>query len=228
MPYRVSKNEFLQRLKLTDIQLVGEYINITTKTLFKCNCYNFFIAKPSNILSGHSSSCGHSRRNNINDIEQRLNKLNIQMIDNYIKADTKIRFKCYCGNIFKAKPRSLFNGQIKSCGCYNKARIKISGKNHPLYDSTLTEEDRIDRRLLPEYRNWSKSVLRRDNYTCQICFDKGRMNAHHLNSWKWFDSLRFNLDNGITLCNDCHIDFHYIYGNKWNTYEEFIEYVEKY
>jgi len=31
-----------------------------------------------------------------------------------------------------------------------------------------------------------------------------------------FDQHLYNLDNGITLCKDCHSMFHKIYGNKTN------------
>lgn len=50
------------------------------------------------------------------------------------------------------------------------------------------------------------------------------VNAHHLYSWKSYPLLRFDIDNGITLCKKCHINFHKKFGYGNNTKEQFIEY----
>jgi hypothetical protein len=51
---------------------------------------------------------------------------------------------------------------------------------------------------------WAKEVKKRDNYTCQDCGAKGvPMIAHHIRSWKTNRDLRFDVDNGITLCVPC-------------------------
>jgi hypothetical protein len=56
-----------------------------------------------------------------------------------------------------------------------------------------------------EYNNWRNSVFIRDDYICQHCKQKsGMLNAHHIKSYKDYPELRLILDNGITLCYDCH------------------------
>lgn len=50
----------------------------------------------------------------------------------------------------------------------------------------------------------------RDNYTCQICKNRGGfLNAHHIKTYKNYPEERLNLDNLITLCYKCHLDLHY-------------------
>lgn len=57
-----------------------------------------------------------------------------------------------------------------------------------------------------EYTEWRKSVMRRDNYTCQKCGKHGgRLTAHHLYRFSEFPHLRLNVGNGHTLCRDCHL-----------------------
>ena len=46
----------------------------------------------------------------------------------------------------------------------------------------------------------------RDNYRCMFCGEikKGEMQADHIFSWKNFYRLRYFLENGQTLCRECH------------------------
>jgi len=68
----------------------------------------------------------------------------------------------------------------------------------------------------PFYINWRKQVYKRDNYTCQFpgCDCTARkgdnrrralgLQAHHILTWAEYPSLRFNVQNGITLCRRAH------------------------
>lgn len=63
-----------------------------------------------------------------------------------------------------------------------------------------------------EYAQWRSSIFERDLYTCQFCDDRAcKLNAHHIVRWVDSIELRFELSNGITLCEDCHKKVH-----KWD------------
>ena len=66
-----------------------------------------------------------------------------------------------------------------------------------------------------QYVEWRNAVLKRDDYRCKICGKRGRLQAHHIIYWrdtvdsKW---LRYDVENGITLCTTCHLEAH---GGNW-------------
>ena len=64
-----------------------------------------------------------------------------------------------------------------------------------------------------EYRKWRETVFARDNWTCQMCGARSGkeyiyLNAHHIKGWTKFPEIRYDIDNGITLCKRCHLLIH--------------------
>jgi 5-methylcytosine-specific restriction endonuclease McrA len=61
----------------------------------------------------------------------------------------------------------------------------------------------------PVYKEFRQKVLKRDNFQCQMCNKKGKrvwLNVHHIIKWSSASHLRYDTDNGITLCKACHND----------------------
>lgn len=85
----------------------------------------------------------------------------------------------------------------------NKPPIK-RGKESYLWRGGITPANKVARNSL-EYKKWRKSVFERDNYTCQICKVRGGyLEADHKKPFAYFLKLRFDLNNGRTLCKGCH------------------------
>lgn len=138
-----------------------------------------------------------------------------------------------CGDKIARPPSEIENHKLFFCTneCYKKNIGKyVSGENNPYYNPNLTDEDRLDTRRYPEYYEWRLKVYERDNYTCQLCGGNksGTLIAHHLNGYSHFSDERTVLENGITLCKECHAEFHTEYGYGYNTKEQFKEYYSKY
>lgn len=64
--------------------------------------------------------------------------------------------------------------------------------------------------------NWSNLIKEKDNWKCQKCgeLDKIKLIAHHIESWNDNIELRFDVNNGLTLCRSCHLRHHN--KNPWN------------
>lgn len=89
------------------------------------------------------------------------------------------------------------------CGhdCLSRHMKKI--KNH-LWKGGITKKNAL-LRMTRDYRKWRKSVFERDNYTCQLCQRVGvKLHADHIKPFAFFPKLRLNINNGRTLCVDCH------------------------
>lgn len=103
-----------------------------------------------------------------------------------------------------------------------------SGENNNRWNPNLTEEERIIGRNYPEYTEFIKSVLARDNYTCRCCGENysANMEVHHLYGYSGFPEYRIDQTQALTLCKNCHKAFHnwhykkYGFENKGNCTRE--------
>ena len=107
------------------------------------------------------------------------------------------------GNKRKAQKRVFC-----SVKCYQKYRKEhpkeYGGEKHWNWKGGISEKNHLLRNT-PKYKEWHDAVFRRDNWTCQKCGYKGKIiNAHHIKSWSDFPELRYDVNNGITLCDKCH------------------------
>lgn len=92
--------------------------------------------------------------------------------------------------------------------------LAIRGKNHHNWKGGISKEHHTEREMAMqtvEYKIWRRSVFERDNYTCQLCSKDGvKIEADHIKPWSSYPELRYEINNGRTLCKKCHL--------KTNTY----------
>lgn len=56
-----------------------------------------------------------------------------------------------------------------------------------------------------KYKEWRKKVFVRDLFKCQLCGTRGLLQGHHIKMKSKFPQYMYNINNGITLCIDCHV-----------------------
>ena len=131
-------------------------------------------------------------------------------------APKKKRYCVVCNKIFYEYVSALINEPNRGKCCSKECRIKyhkklVSGKLCYRWRGGITEKNKLERSQM-ETRNWSRAVKVRDNFTCQLCGIRGfkglgrsvKLHSHHIKSWKYYPNLRYDLKNGLTLCNNCH------------------------
>lgn len=90
-----------------------------------------------------------------------------------------------------------------------ETRLKMSesrkGEKSSFWKGGITEINQKIRNSL-EIKLWREAVFKRDNYTCIWCGDNsgGNLNADHIKPFSLFPELRFDINNGRTLCVSCH------------------------
>jgi hypothetical protein len=123
-------------------------------------------------------------------------------------------------NTATGKKRKPFNKETRE-----KMSNSHKGKKSYLWKGGITPINIKIRRGI-EYRLWRESVFARDNWTCQKYGIRGRkLIPHHIKNFSDFPELRFAIDNGITLSERAHREFHKKYGFKNNNDIQLKEYL---
>jgi len=212
--------------------------------LCKCDCGEEKVFTMSSVTGssnkGKALSCGclvrekylESLKSNL--IGKEYNRLKVTDIFMKIKKNggtvAYATADCSCGGEnSKGKEYSLYSIQsshIRSCGCLFD---ELVGENHWHWNPEMTDEQRKEnatRTSDPEYRKWRRAVLKRDK-KCQRCGDSSTsLHAHHKVPWCVSNELRFDVSNGIVLCEQCHELFHSVYGQTINAPADLQEFIE--
>lgn len=122
-------------------------------------------------------------------------------------------------------------GELVCLHCYNVFPVSHSKLKVAKFCSQKCKIKHMDFGLTPismrirkskEYIKWYKNIFRRDQYTCQICGEVGgTLNAHHIRKFSKYIEHRFELNNGITLCKNCHYKMVNHKEDEWVSYFNF-------
>lgn len=117
----------------------------------------------------------------------------------------------WCSNRCKIiySPFSTFKKKCTQCDSLIQKRSKLCkrcanlGNLSPSWKGGVTPIN-IKIRMSADYRKWRESVLLKDNFRCRICNSSKNLEADHIKAFSQFPKLRLDINNGRTLCADCH------------------------
>ena len=97
----------------------------------------------------------------------------------------------------------------RSCATLHREFWKEqTGEKHHLWKGGITPENNAARSC-QKTTNWRKAVFTRDGFKCILCgSDKPRIHAHHIIPFSKSKKLRYDTENGVALCVECHQLFH--------------------
>ena len=111
--------------------------------------------------------------------------------------------KKYIGKGVKGASNPMYGRQhsMETKGKIAQSRL---GEKHPRWKGGISSKQAKLRGRI-EFKIWRNAVFVRDNWTCQECGNQGvRLVAHHIKSFAEYPELRLAIDNGKTLCYQCH------------------------
>lgn len=127
--------------------------------------------------------------------------------------------KCkYCGKDIKttkSENKVYCNNECRDLDYRNTHKGKLSY----FWQGGKTKESKL-RKTNAQYKEWRNEVFKRDNYICQNCGRHTRdLEAHHIKAQSKYPELIYDVDNGLTLCHECHkLTDNYGYKARWETF----------
>ncbi|WP_077603645.1 HNH endonuclease [Oceanobacillus sojae] len=209
--------------------LFEEYFGSSRPLKVRCVCGEVYYPTLKNIRKGQQcKSCGYKRRKErtipYEEVRSYMESEGCVLLvrkSDYKRSSDYMDFICSCGEFGCTN----FYNFKKGVRCKSCAFRRISGHLHYNYKPELSEEYREKGRYDRSLKLWRYEVKKRDNFTCVFCEDDtgGNLVSHHLDSYDSFPEKRLDISNGVTLCVDCHKDFHELYGYGGNTRQQFEE-----
>jgi len=139
--------------------------------------------------------------------------------------------KGYWKNKLKEKRNELLkkaHDSLKGTTPYNKGKKStIPKERHWNWQGGITKENHGIRTSI-EYEQWRLGVFQRDKFICQKTGQiGGKLVAHHIIPFHSSKKLRLDVNNGITLTEEAHDEFHRQFGYKNNTMEQLLLFFNK-
>lgn len=163
-------------------------------------------------------SLSNRGKHNFKHTDEAKRKIGLASIGNKHNLGRKLtkEHKRKISDFHKGKQWSL--GRKQSEEFKQIKRKAFSGENNPRWKGGITPKNRKLRETIA-YKLWRIQIFERDKFLCQMpdCDKVERfLNAHHIKKFSDYPKLRFDINNGITLCKKCH---NKTKGGKENKYE---------
>ena len=138
----------------------------------------------------------------------------------------------YCGQIFSPSNRAVRNrisaingkkSEGSECRLYCSDACKTACPTFGIKSDIFSKENQANqilgstREVLPEFR---QMVLKNADYKCSKCgSDEAGLHVHHIEGYTQSPMTRFDLDNVIVVCKECHKEIHATDGCRYMDYQ---------
>ena len=225
MVRRLTHEEFINRIKEvnSDIEILGEYVNARTKIKCKCKIDGYeWEVVPSSLLRGYGCpKCAGNIKKTTEEFINELNEINnnIEILGEYINANTKIKCKCKIdGYEWEVVPHDLLRGYgcPKCYGMYKtteefKQELKEINDDIEVLGEYVNSYTKIKVRCKIDGYEWSatpSNLLR--GYGCPKCAGKNKTTEEFINRMKKVNDdieiLGEYVNNRIKIKCKCKID----------------------
>ncbi|MBI5732632.1 HNH endonuclease [Candidatus Jorgensenbacteria bacterium] len=114
-------------------------------------------------------------------------------------------------NLSEVRKKQWLNGFKGSTGKHwmlsEKTRklqgLRQIGEKNYMWKNNATERN-FGFYLTNAYKLWHKEIIKRDGNMCVLCGSKKQLEADHIKPRSLFPKLALIIDNGRTLCHECH------------------------
>lgn len=214
---RIGAESIRAHFESTGCTVIRDAARVTDKVRYVALCghenemdYNHFRAGGGRLCA----SCSRSVRYQIDYVREAFEQAGCELLElEYVNCKTPMRYIAQCGHESLISFDVFLNAPHATKRCRNCHRHT--------YHETPSDRNRT------AAKEWRKAVYQRDGFECQACgAHGGDLNAHHLAAYDAAPERRFDVDNGVTLCPNCHTMFHVTYGFGGNTPEQFEEWLK--
>lgn len=136
-----------------------------------------------------------------------LKNMNLLRLGKPRSEETKAKLRLNKGWKHSTKARLKISKATKGKVAWNKGLTGVfTGKNSPHWISDRTKLKARQIRNDSLYQEWHKQVRERDDWKCKMQSKEceGKIEVHHILAWRDYPSLRYEINNGITLCHFHH------------------------
>jgi len=118
---------------------------------------------------------------------------------------------------YKSKNRKSISNYNEMYYKKYKDRIKAVRKENPEWDLKAQKNYLSNLKVRMDFNkkdvkfaldSWAQVVKKRDDHKCTWCSSKRLLKAHHIWHKAYCPESALDIDNGITLCNGCHLKQH--------------------
>lgn len=183
-----------------------------------CKCGDFFIKNLYELEHFNCKKCSLNNRIFSNSYKEEdvrkwfLDNGLIPTFEKYNNANENLSYICICGNesTIRYSRRFSHDDDWKPM-CKNCAMsLKTSGENHWNWKGGCKN---TSKRYIDEQK-WSKKVKKKFKNKCCISNESCNLVSHHLNAFNLNLGDHNNIDNGVCITYDLHVEFH-------NKYDKF-------